>query len=86
MESQKAKLVAKTMEISGNGNTGFGKIRTTYFATFEFEDKSRKYWEIQKEAFLLLAEGDEGILHLEKNPKPALPEHKIIFKSFERML
>lgn len=55
-----ARLVTKRQQVSGGGHDTHAT--TTYYATFEFEDKSRLELKVKGQVYGQLAEGDQGTL------------------------
>lgn len=54
------KVVAKRMQVSGG--SGDSSSNTSYYATFEFEDRRRLELRVGRDQFGYIVEGDEGIL------------------------
>jgi hypothetical protein len=54
-----ARVVTKRSEVLGHGH---GRTYTTYYATFEFPDGSRREFPLSGTEFGLLVEGDAGFL------------------------
>jgi hypothetical protein len=52
--------IAKRMQVSGGG--GDTVATTSYYITFEFEDRSRKEFYVNAAAYGIIVEGDTGIL------------------------
>lgn len=60
IQSLNCKVVAKRMHVSGG--SGDSSTSTSYYATFEFEDRSRLELEVGREQFGYIVEGDQGTL------------------------
>lgn len=54
------KVVAKRMQVSGG--SGDSSANTSYYATFEFEDRERLELRVGRDQFGYIVEGDQGIL------------------------
>lgn len=54
------KVVAKRMQVSGG--SGDSSANTSYYATFEFEDRQRLELRVGRDQFGYIVEGDQGIL------------------------
>ena len=71
-ENVEARVVAKTMKVSGHGgtmmrntavmNTMHSSTYTRYFVTFELEDGKRLELGVKDPEYAMLAEGDKGRL------------------------
>ncbi|MDQ0872462.1 putative alpha/beta hydrolase family protein [Paenibacillus sp. V4I3] len=60
IQSRNSKVVAKRMHVSGG--SGDSSTSTSYYATFEFEDRSRLELWVGREQFGYIVEGDQGTL------------------------
>ncbi|SDO02590.1 Protein of unknown function [Paenibacillus sp. yr247] len=60
IQSRKCKVVAKKMQVSGG--SGASSASTSYYATFEFEDRSRLELRVGQQQFGYIVESDQGIL------------------------
>jgi hypothetical protein len=60
IQSRSCKVVAKRMQVSGG--SGDSSASTSYYATFEFEDRSRLELRVGRQQFGYIVEGDQGIL------------------------
>lgn len=60
IQSRNCKVVAKRMHVSGG--SGDSSASTSYYATFEFEDRSRLELRVGREQFGYIVEGDQGTL------------------------
>ncbi|MEC0226591.1 DUF2500 domain-containing protein [Paenibacillus alba] len=60
LQSRTCKVVAKRMQVSGG--SGDSTSSTSYYATFEFEDRSRLELYIGRQQFGYIVEGDLGTL------------------------
>jgi hypothetical protein len=61
--SERARVVAKRSETSGNVNTNTGgNVATWYYVTFELPTRDRKEFSIRGKEYGMLSEGDEGTL------------------------
>ncbi|OPH53599.1 hypothetical protein BC351_05685 [Paenibacillus ferrarius] len=60
LQSRTCKVVAKRMQVSGG--SGDSTSSTSYYATFEFEDRSRLELHIGRQQFGYIVEGDLGTL------------------------
>ncbi|NOU72589.1 DUF2500 family protein [Paenibacillus sp. LMG 31458] len=60
IQSLDCKVVAKRMHVSGG--SGDSSASTSYYATFEFEDRRRLELRVGREQFGYIVEGDQGTL------------------------
>lgn len=60
IQSHHCKIVAKRMQVSGG--SGDSSASTSYYATFEFEDRSRLELRVGRQQFGYIVEGDKGTL------------------------
>jgi hypothetical protein len=63
VESVPARVVAKRADTWGSGGShARGRVRTSYFATFELKSGERMDFHLYGRDYGLLVEGDEGVL------------------------
>src|SRR5262249_53312939 len=60
--SERARIVAKRSETSGQVNSSSGSVSTWYYATFELPSGERREFCLGGQEYGRLAEGDEGTL------------------------
>ncbi|TXK83912.1 DUF2500 domain-containing protein [Paenibacillus sp. N3.4] len=60
IQSRNCKVVTKRMKVSGG--SGESSSSSSYYITFEFEDRSRLELRVSNDQFGYIVEGDEGTL------------------------